>query len=117
MLRSRILRQLWVWVWIGDWSGLDPVWVDFLSLPLGISAVCEEVAEGFVAVQPCLKLRLPYLELLFVESSCRKLRWWPYLCDRHLEVVSLFVLRLESLSLFTLCSLYLHYFTVLCTVL
>ena len=83
--------------------------IDLLGLPLGISAVGEEVAEGFVAVQPCLELCLPYLELLFIESSSWKLRWWMYLCDRHLGVVSLCVVGITSLFTFLVVLVTVHY--------
>ena len=92
---SWILRQLWIWIVWREVS--DPVRIDFLSFPVGISAVGEKVTESLVTVQPGSELCLPDLELLLGESSHGKFFRWVYLRDRHREAVSLH--RITALSL------------------
>ena len=54
-------------------QGLDVVCVNFFSLPLVVVTVRKKVAKCLIAVQPRTKLSLSDLELLFCESSHRKL--------------------------------------------
>ena len=83
--------------------------IDLLSVPLGISAVSEEMAESFVTVQPGFELCLPYLKLLFVKSSHWKFLRRVYLCDRHREAVSLCVVGIKSLFTFLIVLVTVHY--------
>ena len=59
--------------------------IGFLSLPLIVVAVWQEVPQGFVTVEPSSELGLPFLKLLFGETSYWELGWGVYFSNWHDE--------------------------------